>query len=142
MMNIPYTKLSKHWKKPIQLTLSEAGSDLFSIEDYELKPWERKLFKTDIAAKIPEWYYGRIAPRSGLAYKHGIDVLAWVVDSSYTGNIWVILINLWQEPYIVKTGDRIAQYIIQPCMRVDWIEINSLEENEYRWEKGFWSSWR
>jgi len=57
-----------------------AGYDLYATENCKLKPGERKLFKTGISLAIPQHLYGRIAPRSGLAYKHGIDVLAGVID--------------------------------------------------------------
>lgn len=142
---IIYTKLSTHWKKPFQVSQSEAWSDLFSTEMYELQPLERKLFKTDISVQLPEWTYGRIAPRSWLAYKHGIDVLAWVVDCTYTGNIWVVLINLWQEPYLVHKWDRIAQIIIQPCLHVTRDEGDNLDQWDDELKRGeswFWSSGR
>jgi hypothetical protein len=90
---IPFQKLSEKAKVPSQATFSDAGYDLFSTEAYALKPGERKLFKTNISTAIPHGYYGRIAPRSGLAYKHGIDVLAGVIDSGYRGDIGIILIN-------------------------------------------------
>jgi len=87
-ITIPFQKLSEKAKVPTQATFSDAGYDLYSAEEnYILKPGERKLFKTNISTAIPHSYYGRIAPRSGLAYKHGIDVLAGVVDSGYRGDI-------------------------------------------------------
>ena len=100
-MKISIKKLSDDAIIPQQLKWG-IGSDLYSIEDYSLKPWERKLFKTNIIASIPQWYYGRIAPRSGLAYKHGIDVLGGIVDANYRGDIWVILINLGQEIFHIE----------------------------------------
>ena len=75
-MKILFQKLSEKAKIPQQATTSDAGYDLCSTETYTLKKGERKLFKTNIAMAIPHGYYGRIAPRSGLAYKFGIDVLA------------------------------------------------------------------
>ena len=84
---IPFQKLSEKAKVPSQATFSDAGYDLFATDTYTLKPGERKLYKTNISTAIPHGYYGRIAPRSGLAYKHGIDVLAGVIDSGYRGDI-------------------------------------------------------
>jgi dUTP pyrophosphatase len=75
-VTIPFKKLSEKAKIPTQATPSDAGYDLYTTESYTLKPGERKLLKTNISTAIPHGYYGRIAPRSGLAYKHGIDVLA------------------------------------------------------------------
>jgi len=80
-ITIPFKKLSAKAKIPSQATPSDAGYDLFSTEHYILKPGERKSFATNISTAIPHGYYGRIAPRSGLAYKHGIDTLAGVIDS-------------------------------------------------------------
>ena len=79
-----------------------------------MKPGERVLFKTGISMALPPFHYGRIAPRSGLAYKSGIDVMAGVIDSDYRGEIGVILINHGDEDFQVNHGDRIAQMIITP----------------------------
>lgn len=109
-------------------TLPEIGGD-----EYTLAPGERKLFKTGIAVAIPRGFYGRIAPRSGLAYKHGIDVMAGVVDSDYRGDVGVILINLGQEDFVVKHGDRIAQFVIEaykPCLPVPSLSLDDTSRGE------------
>jgi len=95
---------------------------------HELKPGERKLVKTGVQVAIPVGSYGRIAPRSGLAYKHGIDVLAGVIDSDYRGEIGVILINFGDEPFIIKHGDRIAQMIITPHLTLVPVAYEELPE--------------
>ena len=145
LMQIQFTKLHPDAHMPEQNNPSDAGYDLRSTEAYTLAPGERKLFKTGIAAAIPEWYYGRIAPRSGMAYKEGIDVLAGVVDSNYRWDIWVILINFGSEPKEVLPWDKIAQYVITPC--VSWVERVEVEnaddlEDSSRAAKGFGSSGR
>jgi len=100
----------------------------------------RKLVKTNISISIPEGYYGRIAPRSGLAYKNGIDVLAGVIDSDYRGDIGVILFNSDHNlDFPVNVGDRIAQIIIEKCHSVNWETVENLEAS-VRSEKGFGSS--
>lgn len=68
------------------------------MEEYVLQPQERKVFLTHIALAIPVGWYGRIAPRSGLAAKHGIDVLAGIIDAGYRGDIGVVLLNTGNEP--------------------------------------------
>ena len=98
---------------PTRANSSDAGFDLYSTETYLLKPFERKLFKTGISIEIPTGNYGRIAPRSGLAYKHGIDTLAGVLDSNFRGEVGVILINLGDKDFQVSQGERIAQLIIE-----------------------------
>jgi dUTP pyrophosphatase len=108
-----------------------AGYDLYSVEDYKLKGYERKLFDTGIQIDISNTgLYGRIAPRSGLAYKYGIDVLAGVIDSDYRGNIGVILINLGREKFEIKKGDRIAQIIFESYNDIMWIEKGQLSNTE------------
>ncbi len=134
---IPFQKLSEKGKVPSQATFSDAGYDLFATDTYTLKPGERKLYKTNISTAIPHGYYGRIAPRSGLAYKHGIDVLAGVIDSGYRGDIWVILINFGQEDFPVNEGDKIAQFIIEKCHYVEWQEVQDLPESQRgEWARG------
>ncbi|MCK9467247.1 MAG: dUTP diphosphatase [Candidatus Absconditabacterales bacterium] len=138
-MEIKFKKLSDSAIIPIQNTPSDAGYDLFSVENYILKKGERKLFKTNIACAVPEGFYARIAPRSGLAYKHGIDVLAGVIDSGYRGDVGVILINFGEDDFAVSKGDKIAQLIIEKCHYVKWSEVENLDETE-RNEGGFGSS--
>lgn len=137
---VQFKKLSEKAKVPAQATNADAGYDLFSTESYTLKPWERKLFKTNISAAIPVWYYGRIAPRSGLAYKHGIDVLAGVIDSGYRWDIGIILINFGNEDFVVEEWSKIAQFIIEKCHTVAWQEVADLDDNTERWAGGRWST--
>ena len=100
-------------KTPFRANKTDAGADICSVEDAIITQLERKAIGTGISIEIPEGYYGRIAPRSGLAYKNGIDVLAGVVDSSYRGEIKVILFNTDKEnSFEIKKGERIAQLII------------------------------
>ena len=138
-MEIRFVKLSNDAIVPQQNTSTDAGYDLFATEDYILKIWERKLFKTNIACAVPEWFYARIAPRSWLAYKYGIDVLAGVIDAGYRWDVWVILINFWNSDFEVKKWDKIAQMIIERCHYVERIEVENLDETD-RNEGWFWSS--
>lgn len=136
---IPFKKLSEKAKIPAQATFSDAGYDLFSTESYLLQPGERKLFPTNISTAIPHWYYWRVAPRSWLAYKHGIDVLAGVVDSWYRWDIWVILINFGNDPLQINEWDKIAQLIIETCHEIQWEEVEELPESQ-RGEWGWGST--
>ena len=108
-MNIK--KLNDKAVIPTRGSDSAAGYDLYSTEFAILKPGERLLFKTGLAMEIPDGYYGKISPRSGLAYKYGIDVLAGVIDSDYRDDVGVILINHGSADYNVLVGDRIAQIV-------------------------------
>jgi dUTP pyrophosphatase len=125
---------------PVRANLTDAGADLFAVEDTIIPPQSRALINTGISLEIPEGFYGRIAPRSGLALKNGIDVLAGVVDSGYRGNIGVILYNTDKDSnFEIKQGDRIAQLIIEQHWNFNFKEVNTLSGTN-RSINGFGSS--
>jgi dUTP pyrophosphatase len=138
-MKIQISKLTEKAKIPTQGSIYAAGYDLYAAEEGIINSFSRKLIKTNIAVSIPQGYYGRIAPRSGLAYKNGIDVLAGVIDADYRGDIGVILFNSDKKDFIVKEGDRIAQLIIEKCHSVEWGEVAKLEDS-VRSDGGFGST--
>jgi dUTP pyrophosphatase len=138
-INVQLKKLDKDGIIPTNAHKGDAGYDLYSLEEYELKLLERKLFKTGISLAIPEGFYGRIAPRSGLAVKKGIDVLAGVVDSIYRGEICVVLINLGNENVKINKGERIAQIIFEQYHEAEIKVVEELSET-LRNEKGFGST--
>jgi dUTP pyrophosphatase len=114
MENIKIKLLNEDAKIPTRANLTDAGADLYSSENVEIDTGCRKLISTGIFLEIPEGYYGRIAPRSGLAVKNGIDTLAGVIDSSYRGEVKVALLNTDKDfSFHIKKGDRIAQLIIE-----------------------------
>lgn len=129
---------------PKQANSNDAGYDLYAVEDAWILPGQRAKIDTGIQISIPAGYYGRVAPRSGLAVKHGIDVLAGVVDSTYRGNVAVVLINLStgneDSAFKVNTGDRIAQLIIEKCHNVHFDEVKESFEETPRGIGGFGSS--
>lgn len=98
---------------PTRGSLYAAGLDLYSIEDVHLSPNERRLVRTGLAVAIPRGYYGRIAPRSGLATKNGIDVLAGVIDSDYRGEVQCLLYNAGPEVVELPARTKICQLIIE-----------------------------
>jgi|688.fasta_scaffold291949_2 dUTP pyrophosphatase len=136
-------------KIPARANPTDAGADLFSVEECVIPPLSRKLIKTGIILEIPDYkslssalpmYYGRIAPRSGLAFKHGIDVMAGVIDSSYRGEIGVILYNTDKDnEFKVSVGDRIAQLIIESHHNFDFVEVQDLTDTS-RGDGGFGST--
>ena len=146
-MEIKYSKIRPNGKEPFRANASDAGYDLFSTEYLTLEPLERKLVSTGISIEIPEGFYGRIAPRSGLACKKGLDVLAGVIDSGYRGEIKVLLINFNLEGYNhvpnafeamfgtankieIKPEDRIDQLFIEKCHTVHWKMQPSLNNSQ------------
>lgn len=105
-----------------------AGADLSCVEAFTLEPGERKLVTTGLAVEIPPGFYGRVAPRSGLAVKHGIDVLAGVIDADYRGELKVPLINLGQQAVSFDAGERIAQLIIEQAAICDYVWVEELAD--------------
>ena len=105
-----------------------AGYDLSSVVDIVVPGLGRVAVATGLAIRVPEGTYGRIAPRSGLAYKHGIDVLAGVIDEDYRGEVKVILYNTSERDYIIKKGDRIAQLILEKIVTPDVALVIDLED--------------
>lgn len=102
-------------KVPSRANIDDAGLDLFSTEKITIMPKEWAKVPTGICMEIPGGYYGRIAPRSGLAVNYGIDVFAGVIDSSYRGEVIVILYNAGGLPFEIEIGQKIAQLIIEMC---------------------------
>lgn len=124
---------------PRQARQWDAGYDLVSTTAGIIPAGDRDGFGTGIAVAIPEGYAGFIKPRSGLAIRHGIDVLGGVIDSGYRGEIRVILQNHGHEDFEVNTGDRIAQLVIQPIASVSFTAVAELPESE-RADGGFGST--
>ena len=118
---------------------TDAGWDIHATEPCVITVGGRALISTDLHVKIDEGYFGMIKPRSGLAWKYGIDVLAGVIDSDYTGEVKVLLINLGMEDFAINPGDRIAQLIITPCNLDTFIKVDELTET-VRSENGFGST--
>jgi dUTP pyrophosphatase len=119
---------------------TDAGADLYSVEQVLIPPQSRAIISTGVSVEIPEGFYGRIAPRSGLAAKHGIDILAGVCDSSYRGEIKVIVINTDREnSFEITYGDKIAQLIIEQHFNFDFVETEELSDS-IRGSNGFGSS--
>jgi dUTP pyrophosphatase len=100
-----------------------AGLDLAALVDSEvtIAPGARALVGTGIAVELPHRHEAQVRPRSGLAYKHGVTVLnsPGTIDEDYRGEIKVLLINHGSEPFVVRSGDRIAQLVIAPVTRVE-----------------------
>ena len=116
-----------------------AGYDLYSAYDYIVPSQGKVMAKTDLSVRVPDGTYGRVAPRSGLAAKHHIDVGAGVVDQDYTGNLGVVLFNHDAKDFEIKKGDRIAQLICEKIEYPDIEEVPSLNSTE-RGSGGFGST--
>jgi len=131
---------------PTKAHESDAGFDLYSNkEDTIIPPKSRASFGTGVSIALPEIPYPifniylRIAPRSGLSVKKGLDVLAGVIDIEYRGEIIVCLFNSSDEPVEIKKGDKIAQIIPTIILNDKLVEVSELDETD-RGAKGFGSS--
>lgn len=122
----PKLKVKKHSETatlPERKSALAAGYDLCSDEELMLPPGGRKAIETNISVEVPPGHYGRVAPRSGLAVKSGINVLAGVIDADYRGKIGVVLVNHSHDPFAVKVGDRCAQLILEKCSMFEVEEV-------------------
>ncbi|KAL5242904.1 hypothetical protein ACI65C_010314 [Semiaphis heraclei] len=136
---LAFSKLTEHGFAPIRGTDYSAGYDLKSAYSYVVKAHGKELIKTDIQIKVPQGTYGRIAPRSGLAWKNFIDVGAGVIDSDYRGNVGVLLYNHSDDDFIVNKGDRVAQLICEKIVCPEVVELETLDDTD-RGEGGFGST--
>jgi len=116
-----------------------AGYDLYSAYDYVIPARGKILAKTDVQIKVPHGTYGRVAPRSGLAWKQHIDIGAGVVDEDYRGNVGVVMFNHSEVEVTIKAGDRVAQLVCEKISYPDIQVLDTLDET-IRGEGGFGST--
>jgi len=115
---------------PSKGTPLAAGYDLYSSEEKIVAARGKELIKTSLMIAVPPGNYGRIAPRSGLAWKNFIDVGAGVIDCDYRGEVMVLLFNHSDNDFKVKHGDRIAQFIIEKITDTVIEETDDLDQTE------------
>ena len=113
LIELPFVKMSANVITPTRATGGLVGLDFYSPEDYVIPPHRQLLIPTQIKLQIPLGYYGRIAPKSGLAILHQLHVGAGVIDPDYTGEIMILMINAASCAYSIKRDDPIAQLILE-----------------------------
>jgi dUTP pyrophosphatase len=113
---------------PARGSVLAAGLDVCSIEDLSIGAKERVMARTGLAVAIPPGFYGRIAPRSGLAVKNGLDVLAGVIDSDYRGEVCCLLYNTSDEVIKLAAGSKICQLIIEQIITPEAAWATDLDE--------------
>lgn len=133
VINIPIVNLSNN-PLPEYATPGSSGMDLRANLSGELvfAPFERMLVPTGISIELPEGYEAQVRPRSGLAIKQGFTCLnsPGTIDADYRGEIKVVLINLSGETQVIRSGDRIAQLVIQQVEKANWVPAVSLTETQ------------
>ena len=142
MFAIPVVQLDPDLPLPTYARSGDAGADLVARTDVTLAAaGGRALVPTGIALGIPEGWAGFVQPRSGLALRHGVTCLntPGTIDSDYRGEVTVILINHGPSAVAIRRGERIAQLVIQACIRAALEEVRELASSA-RGAAGFGSS--
>ena len=144
MITIELKLLDKDLPAPRYQHEGDAGFDLSSRIDFVLGPGERATIPTGIAVAIPSGFAGFVLPRSGLAARHGIALVnsPGLIDAGYRGEIAVVIINTdKREPFQIKRGDRIAQFVLQRVEEAAVLQVDELDETS-RGAGGFGSTGR
>lgn len=136
---LSFKKLDERAVLPVRGSAHAAGLDLYSIEELTIEPKQRILARTGLAVAIPEDYYGRIAPRSGLALRTGLDVLSGVIDADYRGEIGCLLYNTGDETITLPAQSKICQLIIEKIITPEAIWADEISETD-RGSGGFGST--
>ncbi len=115
---------------PAYATTGAAGMDVVAAEDVNLAPRGRHAVATGFAMAIPEGFEVQVRPRSGLALKHGISLpnTPGTIDSDYRGELKIIMINLGEEAFAIRRGDRIAQLVVAPVQLASFAEVEELDD--------------
>lgn len=121
---LEFQRLDPRAVLPTRGSAAAAGLDLYSIELVRLEPGQRVVARTGLAVAVPEGFYGRVAPRSGLATKNGLDVLAGVIDADYRGEIGCLILNAGSESIELPAQSKICQLIIEKIItpRAKWAD--------------------
>lgn len=139
MESLQFVRLRECARPPVKGSEFSAGFDLHAADGVLLPPGGRACIGTGLQLGIPSGCYGRIAPRSGLAAKHGIDVGAGVVDRDFRGEIKVLLFNFGDTAIRIEVGDRIAQVVLERICEANAVEVAQLDDT-IRGDGGFGST--
>jgi dUTP pyrophosphatase len=136
---LTFKRLDPRATLPTRGSAAAAGLDIYSIEDLAIQPKQRALARTGLAVAIPEGYYGRVAPRSGLATRNGLDTLAGVIDADYRGEIGCLLFNAGDETIHLPAQSKICQLIIEKIITPTAMWADEISDTE-RGSGGFGST--
>lgn len=134
-------KLSDSATIPTRGSAVAAGWDLYASQECIIPARGKALVSTDIAIAVPVGYYGRVAPRSGMAWKKHTDIGAGVIDADYRGPVGVVMFNHSEEDLKIEVEDRVAQLVIEQISMAPLTEVDSLDDTE-RGEGGYGSTGR
>ncbi|MFA6918912.1 MAG: dUTP diphosphatase [Patescibacteria group bacterium] len=128
-MKLKIKKLNPDCRLPNYAHPGDVGMDLYSLEDYDLNPGERRVFFVGFALEFPVGFAGIVCDKGSLPNKAGLHSMGGVYDAGYRGEYNVLLINLGQEAYHISKGDKIAQLIIYPVDIAELEEVDFLSES-------------
>ncbi|OHA56610.1 MAG: hypothetical protein A2588_01235 [Candidatus Veblenbacteria bacterium RIFOXYD1_FULL_43_11] len=139
-MKLEVKKLDPRAKLPAYEHPGDAGLDFYALEDFVVPAGGRKPgIRTGVAVAIPEGYVGLFWDKSGLAAKHGLKVMAGVIDSGYRGELLLTLLNTSDVDYHFKAGEKVMQMLIQAVERAEIVEVENLSDTS-RGDGGFGST--
>lgn len=138
-MQIQIKKLHPDAKLPSFAHATDAGMDLFTVEDFTIEPGEFRQVLTGVAIVFPAGYVGLIWDKSGVSHVRNLKSMGGVFDSDYRGEYVLGFVNVGQEPQTFKVGDKIAQLLIQKVEHPEIVEVNELNQT-VRGEGGFGST--
>lgn len=128
-IDIKFKKTNPKAKIPSYAHPGDVGLDLYSLEDYELQPSERRIFYLGFSIEFPAGFAGIIQDKGSLPKNGGVHVIGGVYDDGFRGEYNVQLINLGQEPFKIAIGQKIAQLIFYPVAYANITETNKLSES-------------
>ena len=136
---LSFKRLDPRATLPTRGSSQSAGLDIYSIDELVIEPKQRALARTGLAVAIPEGYYGRVAPRSGLATKNGLDTLAGVIDADYRGELGCLLYNAGDETVHLPAQSKICQLIIEKIITPQPVWADEISQTD-RGTGGFGST--
>jgi dUTP pyrophosphatase len=139
-MHLQVKKLHPEAIAPHYALKGDAGMDLYSVEEAVLRPGERRSVSTGIAMKIPEGYVGLVWDKSGVSHKGGVKTLGGVIDSNYLGEYLIGLVNLGDQDFEIRKGQKIAQILIQKVEVPETEEVDDFGVETERGENRFGST--
>lgn len=129
-ISVKIKKLSPDVILPSYAISGDAGLDIFSNEDVVINPGKRHIFHTGFALEFDEGYCALVWDKSGISMKRGLKVMGGVFEYTYRGEYMICLFNTGDEKQEFKKGDKIAQLLIQPIIKVELVEVNELSETK------------
>ncbi|MDX2255250.1 MAG: dUTP diphosphatase [Pseudanabaenaceae cyanobacterium bins.39] len=139
-ISVKFQKLHADAQVPTYAHLGDAGADVYSVAEVTLSPQQRAAIPTGLAVDIPLGYELQVRPKSGLALKYGVTVLntPGTIDAGYRGEIQILMVNLGNEAYTFAKGQKVAQLVLKPVFKAEYI-LGELGESD-RGQGGFGST--